>query len=185
MTDIAANEPLEITAGDSVQWKRQFSDYPASDSWILSYAMLNATDKITITGAASGSDHLVTLAAADTAVYTAGTYHWQAYVTRSTERHLVDSGTLIIKPNFAAATVTTLDARSHVKKVLDAIEAVIEKRATIDQEEYTIGNRSLKRTPIEDLVKLKQRYQGYYNSEVAAERIKNGLPGKNRILVRI
>ena len=51
------------------------------------------------------------------------------------------------------------DARSHVQRVLDAIEAVLEKRATLDQEQYRINNRELRRTPIADLLKLRDRYR--------------------------
>jgi hypothetical protein len=182
MTAIAEKEPLEITAGDYIQWKRVLSDYPAG-TWTLSYALINATDKITITAANSGGDHLVTLAAATSADYTPGEYKWQAYVTSGSQRITVASGTITIKPDFSSASA--LDNRTHVKKTLDAIEAVIEGRASQDQQEYSIANRSLKRTPLADLLMLRDKYRGYYLSEQNAENIRNGFGGKNRILVRI
>lgn len=180
---IATNSPLEIISGDTVQWTRNFTDYPASSSWVLTYVLINSTHKISITAAASGADHLVTLAAAVTAAYNAGTYDWQAYVTKTTERYKVDSGIIVVKPNFA--TATTYDARSHAKKVLDAIEAVIEGRATVDQEEYTIGNRSLRRTPLEDLMKFRKQYQAEYSILLNQEKIANGIALRNRIKVKL
>lgn len=186
MTNIAKNEPLGIIAGDYVQWQRSFSDYPASAGWTLSYALRNAAGKIDINGAlvtASGDDYLVTLPVATTTAYTSGTYDWQAYVTNGSQRYLVDTGTLKVKPNFAA--LNTYDARDHTKKVLDSIEAVLENRATMDQEEYTIGGRSLKRTPVMELVKLRKFYKAEYASLQNSERLRNGLGAPNRILVRL
>jgi hypothetical protein len=46
---------------------------------------------------------------------------------------------------YLAAQVDGYDGRDHVRRVLDAIEAVIENRATIDQQHYQINNRSLTR----------------------------------------
>lgn len=185
MTDIATTEPSKIVAGDTVQWKRELSDYPASEGWTLGYAMVNSINKISVSSSASGADHLVTISAATSAAYVAGTYYWQAYVTKTatSERRLIDTGSLIVEPNFAA--IATHDARTHVKKVLDSIQAVIEGRATKDQEEYTIGNRSLKRTPIADLIKLKKEYEADYAREVKADNLRKGLGSKNRILVRM
>ena len=183
MTEIPTTEPQTITAGDTVQWKKQIDDYPASDDWVLSYAMVSGSKKYSLTASASGDDHLVSIAATTSAAYEAGEYYWQAYVTKDSERRLVGSGRLKINPNFA--DLSNFDARSHVKKTLDAIEAVVEGRATKDQEEYTIGTRSLKRTPIQDLLVLRDKYKGEYLREVNAENISKGLGSKNRILVRI
>jgi hypothetical protein len=57
------------------------------------------------------------------------------------------------------------DPRSHARKTLDAIEAVVEGRATKDQQAYTIGGRSLQRMPIKDLM----YFRGVYRAEVYAE----------------
>ncbi|WP_123711612.1 hypothetical protein [Sinobacterium caligoides] len=54
---------------------------------------------------------------------------------------------------------TVGDDRTHAKRVLAAIEAVIEKRASRDQMAYSIDSRSLSRTPIADLMLLRDRYK--------------------------
>jgi hypothetical protein len=149
-------EPEKITAGDYVQWKKEGSacidpagnSCLASDGWTLTYALTKTSDQITITAADSGDDHLVTLSAATTAGYTAGIYSWQAYVTGgSSERYMIDSGTIEILPNLAVQT-TGYDDRTHVKTVLDALEARLENRATSDQAGMLVGGEVINYMPI-------------------------------------
>ncbi|BBF76065.1 hypothetical protein URS_0009 [Acinetobacter ursingii] len=78
----------------------------------------------------------------------------------------IDAGVVEIKTDLATITENT-DLRSHARKTLDAIEAVIEKRATIDQERYRINNRELYRTPFETLVKLRSLYRAEVSREQA------------------
>lgn len=177
-------EPLQITAGDYVQWTRTLPDYSASDGWVLSYALINSAAKITATGSASGSDHLITLAAATTANYTAGTYKWQSYVTLGSQRITIDSGEMIVKPNFAAAN--TYDSRTDAKKTLDALEAEILARASGGMTaEYTIGDRSLKKCSVSELIVLRDKYRAIYVREQNAEKMAKGLGRTNKLLVRI
>ena len=182
MVDIATNEPFKFVSGDRLQWKRSFSDYPAS-TWTLAYTLLHATlAKITITASADGDDHSVDESAATTAAWAAGTYNWKAFVTNVAIRHQVDEGQIIIEPDYAS--LTNYDARVHAEKVLAAIEAVIEGRATKDQESYTIEGRTLQRTPIPDLIVLRDKYKAEVGGLRKAERIANGLDGGNTIKVR-
>jgi hypothetical protein len=58
------------------------------------------------------------------------------------------------------------------------LEAVIEGRASLDQERYRINNRELYRTPMETLIKLRNQYR----AEVSRERAKAS--GKS-LLVRL
>lgn len=163
-------EPNAVTAGDTIQWSRSLSGYPASAGWVLSYALLGSAGKIAITSTASGADHLVSVAAATSALWVAGTYQWQAYVTHATSgRFLVGTGSIVIKPNFAAISAAT-DTRSHVKKVLDAIEAVLEGTATTDQQDLTIDGVRIVRRSIADLLVMRSRYLQWYQQELAATR---------------
>lgn len=176
-------EPAAFTVGDTLQFRKSFADYKASEGWALSYQLRNAAAAISINASTYNvHDFEVLVAASATASYTAGTYAWAAYVTKASERHEVGRGTMVLQPNLAAAGAA--DRRSHVKKVLDAIEAVVEGRATKDQQEYAIAGRSLVRTPIADLLKLRDRYKAEYASELAGERINLGLRGRKRILTR-
>jgi len=192
MSETPTREPDKITAGDYVQWKKLGADCltPAGDSclasagWQLTYALVKSGQQITISASASGDDHLVTLAASATANYSPGIYSWQAYVTGgSSERYMVDSGTIEILPNLATAA-TGYDDRSHVKKVLDALEARLEKRATADQAQTLIGGEVIAYMPIQRVLEWRDKYKAYYAQEIQAEAIANGLGGKQNIKVR-
>ena len=134
--------PEKITAGDSAAWKKSFSDYPANDGWVLSYALTKAGTQITFNASADGSNHLVDLDATTTAAWADGQYSFQAYVTKAPERITVDQGIIEIIANLAAAS-GGLDARPHCFKMRDGLKAMSEGKATIDQLSLSINNRSI------------------------------------------
>lgn len=186
MTNIATNEPTELRAGLTWQWTREdLVDYPAS-TWTLKYWLkkTGATGaNLSIPAVADGDYFDVTVAASTTATYTAGEYTWVAVVTAGSEAFEVDHGRLTILPRYDAAS--NLDDRSHARVVLEAIEAVIEGRASKDQEEYTIGNRSLKRTPMKDLREMHTYYANKVAAEEAEDRLDAGEVGGRRLLARL
>ena len=185
-TNYPQREPLALVIGDRWAWKRDdLGDYPAA-TYTLKYSLrLEAagSTEIEATATANGTGFKVEVGASTTAGYTAGAYHWQAHITRDSdsERVTVDSGTLEIRPNRDLATD---DPRSHYKIVLDNVEAVIEKRATKDQESYSINGRSLTRTSIDELVRLRDTYRAKYIAEVNRHRAKKGLGHHGRLLTR-
>ena len=180
-------EPDSFVIGDFIAWKRSDLNTDYSNSlYTLKYsARLEGTGstEIEITAAASGTDYLIEVASATSAAYTAGVYHWQAYITRDSdsERILIDTGTFEAIANRDASTA---DPRTHAKIVLDAIEAVIEGRASQDQMSYSIAGRSLSRMPVEDLLKFRAEYKAEVAKENRAEQIKNGKGSSNNIYVR-
>ena len=184
--DIPTSEPGELRAGDTWKWTKTLADYPASTPWTLKYRFKNAAGGFEITASASGNDYAVSVVAATTAPYAAGTYSWIAWVEGGTsEKYTVDTGVCTINPDYRAGTATAaLDDRTHARIVLDAIEAVIAGRATKDQERYKIGERELWRTPIPSLLKLRQHYLAEVKAQQAAEAIKNGLQTGRRIQFR-
>lgn len=196
MTEYATTEPEKITAGDYVQWKRESSGFsiPTGEvpkytaGWRLTYSLVKAGTRISLGAdqiAASGDDHLVTIPAATSAGYGAGVYSWQAYVTKSatSERYMVDSGTIEILPNFAAASAG-YDNRSHVKKVLDALQAKLESKATKDQEAMIVGGQVIGTMPIHRILEWYTKYRQQYEAELAAERVGNSLGTGKQILTR-
>ena len=143
----------------------------------------SGTTEIEITASESGDDYIIEVSQSVSATYKAGIYHWQAYIIRTSdsERLTVDSGTWSIISN---RDVSSTDPRNHVKIVLDNIEAVLEGRSSKDQENYSIQGRSLSRTPIPDLILLRDRYQAMYVRAKRAERLKNNLGHSGIIKVR-
>ena len=87
--------PATVRAGDSVNWLLSFDGYPASAGWTLSVVLINAADKETLTGAASGDSYAVTATATETAAWDVGVYAWAALLTSGTDRvtdHWPDRG---------------------------------------------------------------------------------------------
>lgn len=171
--EIPETEPTSVRAGDTWAWDRTdlSADYPAS-TWTLTYTFINADSKFQITAASDGDDFSVSVAASTTATRRAGTYTWVAKVSAAGEVYTIDSGTLEVLPDIA--TVNTYDGRSHAKKVLEAIEAVLEGRASTDQQEFTVAGTTLRRTPVEDLLRLRGLYRREVANEQAAENLANG-----------
>jgi len=156
----------KIFAGDTLEKVASLSDYPSSE-WGLSYEI--GTAKLSF-----ASDH--TLSAIVT--LGSGTYQYRLVATNiatPTLKKTLLSGQVLI---------VDLEYRSHAKKVLDAIEANIEGRATSAQSEMAINGRSIKYYAPEQLIKLRQTYQREVANEIAQDRINAGLGTRNKILVR-
>lgn len=179
-------EPAELVAGDTWIWTRPdlVSAYPASQGWSLSYVLVNAGAVIAVSATAEGDVFTVNAPAETTADKVAGVYNWEAYVAVGTDRFRVGRGTVKILPNLQAAGLTGHDGRSHARRVLDAIEAVIEGRASKDQASYQIGDRRLDRTPITDLLKLRNTYKAEVGRERQAERLRQGKGTGRMVLTR-
>lgn len=183
--EVPTTEPLVVTAGDLVTWKRSLPDYPANDGWVLSYALTKSSVRITFSSTASGADHLVSVAAATSAAWTAGAYLIQGYVTKAatSERYRVFEANIEILTNLAAQS-SGYDGRSHAKKVLDAIEAVLESRASKTVQSWSGLEQSFSLIPTAELLTMRDKYRAEYQAEQAASNIARGLGNKRNVFVR-
>ncbi len=169
--------PAEIKAGLTFSKLVVLTAYSAPD-WVLS-VILRGPANIDLTATAEGSSHRLAADAETTAEWTPGSYWFSARVVHAENGVFeVDSGTVLIRPDLAGLD-DPYDGRTHAQRVLASIEAVIEQRATRDQERYTINNRELWRTPIADLLALRNQYR----IEVKNEQAK--LNGKNLFNVAV
>lgn len=179
------SEPASIHAGDTISWTISLPDYPASSGWTLKYKAVCAAGYFAIVSSASGDDHAISVAKATSAAYTPGTYTLAKYVESATELITLAELTLLVKPGLSTKTAA-FDSRSHVKKVLDAVEAVLEARASLDQQELTINGIVLKRMNVADLLKFRSLYANYYRQELAADTLSQGFgTGIGKIRVRL
>jgi hypothetical protein len=156
-----ANFPAECTAGLNFQASAAFAAYPAP-TWTLT-AHLRGPASIDLQADAAG---VFTATAATTAAWAPGTYWWSMRATNGTDVLEVATGQLVVNPDLAATA--GFDGRTQNERTLDAICAVLEKRASQDQQRYVIKDRELWRTPITDLLKLKAHYQAAVRRERAA-----------------
>ena len=190
-------EPSEIIIGDSLLWRRRgvqaiseiidgiptYVDIKASEGWALKFVAVGKLGVVSITASADdedADDFKFYVTAAVTAAYVAGDYLWQLVATKTTTRYTIAEGRVTLTDNIAGRSAL-YDNRSHAKKVLDAVEAVMENRATQDQMSYQIGGRSLSRTPLPDLLKLRATYKTEYEGELATANIAAGLSSGRKI----
>jgi len=183
MATIPTTEPTKVQSGDTVVWQRSLSEFPASSGWVLSYSLINAAGKIDLSATASGDTFTVTAAALDTAAWAAGEYEWVAFVTKAAERYTVGQGRITILPNWAAAA-GGVDTRTVARKMLDAIEAVLQGRMSRAELEYEISGRRMKSMSHDELLKARDKLKREVAGEERAARIAAGLGGRSRVLVR-
>jgi len=163
-------EPSSWVRGETVKWTKALVDYlPAS--YVLSYAFVSTAGRIMVTASDNGdSTHLVEIPTPTSYRFSAGDWHWQSSVTGSGERYVIGSGVIKVVPDFASEGAG-YDARSHVKRVLDAIEAVLEGRATEDHTYVQIEGKQVTHIAHADLVSLRSRYKAEYAREQKAARL--------------
>jgi len=185
-TNYPTEVPDELQLGDFWAWKKDnlATDYPTAD-YSLSYEF-NLIDgatasNFTLTATESNDEYIISTSS--TGSYTKGEYNWVAYITRTSDsaRVKMAEGYVEVQDNYAT---TSASVRSHAKIVLDAVKAVIENRATMDQSSMSIAGRSLSRMSISELYELKDRSQQEYNAEVKKAAIKNGKSSKTTILTK-
>ncbi|AWM87366.1 hypothetical protein [Microvirga sp. 17 mud 1-3] len=160
--------PATATAGLNFSASVSAPEYPAPD-WALAL-YLRGPNPINLNSTPDGTAHTFAAAAAATAEWAAGDYWYSLRATNGTDTVELETGTIRVLPDLVAAGAG-YDGRSQAQIALDAIEAVLAKRATIDQERYRINNRELYRTSISDLLKLR----AFYAAQVKRENgIKSG-----------
>lgn len=157
--------PSSITAGLTFQAALTLLDYPAPD-WSVR-AVLRGPQSIDLDATADGINHVLSAGAATTAAWAPGVYWYSLRATKSGQVLEAESGRVEILADLAAVS-DTFDGRTEAERALAAIDAVMSKRATQDQQRYTINNRELWRTPIAELIKLR----AFYAARVRRERNK-------------
>ena len=184
----STKEPNSLVLGDYWAWRRDdlASDYPVG-SYALTYEFHSdvgggGSKKFTLTATEADDTYYIEAASSSTTSYSIGDYVWDAYITKTSDsnRVLVDSGRTTITENLAN---TNADLRSHAKKVVDAIEAVIENRASMDQSSMSIAGRSLSRMSIDELMTFRDRYRAEYLKEIKLARIRNKQGSGNTVKV--
>lgn len=183
MPSVPTSEPTRFTAGETLAWTKQLTDYPAG-TYTLKYALQAVgAALITITATASGTDHAVTVTAATTANYAPGVYTWASYAESgsgaSLERYLIERGEFTILPNPLAALGST-----HASRTLALIEAALEGRIPRGLETTSIDGQSLSRMPIAELHRLRDKYRREVLAEKAASQAVAGIRPRRTIGIR-
>ena len=183
------NVPDILYVGDNFLWKRDLTDYPVAD-YALTYSFRLLTS--TATEIALGSSvitesdtsvYTINVPSSTTTGYTKGDYTYQEYITKSasSERLVINKGYITIKSNLDADTG---DARSSARIILQALEATMENRATIDQMSMSIAGRSLSRMSPAELNTWKSHYKALVSKEDKKSRQDKGEVTGTQVKVR-
>ena len=180
--------PAIIYAGDTVKWNEPATaDYSSTTGWSSAFALRHATgnDALNISGVADGSGGWnFTITAVQSAALHANGHWWQLTVTKAAERFTLGTGELSVLANIPASG-NTYDGRSQAELDLAAVQAAM--RAIISGgavAEYSIGNRSLKKMSMPDLVALESKLKADVTREKRRARLAAGLDSGRAVFVR-
>ena len=183
-------------AGDTVIFDvPEFTDpvgnsVTSSDYTLTWYARTNtASEGATIVGVAEGTGWRITVPATTTTDFDAGTWTWQAIAVNTTPdpdvQYTAGRGQFTVKATLSySGTPGAFDDRSRAEIDLGHVETAIRTLAQGGVvQEYSIGNRSLKRYKMTELLQLRDTLRAEVDRERRAEKVKQGLgnPGVTRV----
>jgi hypothetical protein len=148
--------PSSIAAGLTFAVDLDLDDHPAPEWAVI--VILAGPEKIELTSVPYGDLHRLSVPATQTTSWPGGLYAASVRAVSGADVVEVDAGQVKITADLATVD-GAVDPRSHAQRMLDAIEAVLEKRASLDQQSYTIAGRSLVRTPILELQTMRDAYR--------------------------
>ena len=176
---IPSTTPKKIRAGDLVKWKRNFSDFPTSEDWTVKAYLVNSSEQLAITATESGSDYLFTITAAQSAALSAGMMRYIIRAEDDTDIYTAEKGLIEVEADVAAAT-GGLDFRTFARKALEALEAVIENRASQAHLSLSIAGRSISLMSSTELME----WRNYFKKEVVREERAEGFRRKTHIQIK-
>jgi hypothetical protein len=182
------NVPALIYAGDTVKWNEPATpEYSSAAGWVASLALRHATgnDALTVSGVADGAGGWdFTLTTTQTAQLHANGHWWQVTVTKDGERYTLGTGKLEVAGNIPASG-STYDGRTQSQIDLDAVRAEMRARITGGGvQEYSIGNRSLKKMPMADLIAMETKLKADVARDARADRLAKGMNSGRSVYVR-
>jgi hypothetical protein len=188
--------PPSITAGVDVVWTDAattdlFGNAVTSATHNLTYyfRLNTAGEGVTAAGTAYADGWQVTIPAATSAAMDASTgWYFQAVLTAISGGAVSEysRGQIEVQASLAySGTPGAFDGRSQTQKDLEAVQAAIRSlMAGGATQEYRIGNRSLKRYDLADLLALESRLKAQVARENKAKIIDSGLGDPNNLFIR-
>lgn len=145
--------PTRLNAGFSLAWVASFPGFTASEGWSLSYQLTNHTNAHTIPATALGDDFQVVISPALSSTFAPGSYRLFAIAQKADDRRILANTSFEVLPDITKA----VDLRSTAERTLEAIEALLEGKATDDQQMIQYNGRTLSRYTFEALETLRSR----------------------------
>lgn len=171
--------PAQMIAGDSLLLAIPVGNYPASAGFAVSLVLqaLAGGTPVTVNGTDGVADWDIAVASSVSTTLAPGTYRYLIAATKGGDRSTIDSGEVEVLPDPARSAQ---DQRSQARRALDAIDAVLEGRASSEDMKFTFADgRALEKIPHADLLALRQ----HFARKVAGEANKGR--GPKRVLMRL
>lgn len=171
--------PAQIIAGDSLRLVIAAGNYPASAGWSVALVIqaLAGSSPVTVNASDGSAEWSIAFSSAASALLTPGAYRYLIAATKNGERSTIAVGQVEVLPN---PTVAATDQRSSARRALDAINAVLEGRASSEDLKYTFADgRALEKVPHGDLLALRRHY-----ARIVARETSKGL-GPRRVMMRL
>lgn len=167
-------EPSSFVSGSTITWRKSLSDFSAADGWVLKY-FLRGPSSLNIICTADGNDHVATIAASDSAKLKPGRYWLQGRVEKDAEKYLVTPDMLELEVVTGLdAESANVDLRSRYERLVDAIDALIEKTLPGDTAEFEIEGQRKRTWSRTELIELRKTYQRKLNSLRRRQRVAAG-----------
>lgn len=150
--------PRSLTAGDTLALLLAAAYFPADQGWALTIAaVLPNTDSVLTLGPSTNSSglHAISVAAATTASWVPGTYHWQARVAKGAEVYTLALGDFDV----VAALGPNQETRTFEAQMLAQVEAALLAMGSSNIIEYKIGDRQARRYTRMELLKERAWYR--------------------------
>lgn len=178
-------EPIEIRAGDSIDWLRVVEQCLPSDGWTLTYRLVpaGAGSPVTIATAAVDDEYRAAVAAATSATWAAGLYTLIGACIRGSSRITVYNRACAVLPDLFSATV--YDGRSTARQIVAAIDEYFRTRdrAVIEKQ---LGDRRLRFQTDAELIATRNFYATQLITEDAAAGLAAGIGmSPSRVQVRM
>jgi hypothetical protein len=180
-------EPLEVTVGDFIQWKRSdiATDYPPATHSAEYVARITGggSNEIKLSGTEGADYYLFTVDSDTSAHFAAGKYHWQLEITQTSSgnRIVVDTGDFQAIPDMDD---NQADPRIHAEIMVDKIQTILEGKADSDVANYSIGGRSISKMTFDELMNARDRFKAEVVQHNNRELVKRGKTNGATVKVR-
>lgn len=174
-----------LVAGETLNFLATTPDYPASAGWVVTlYLNPRAGGTATsVTGTASGDDHLLQVSAATTAGWAPGAWAWETWAAKGGERYRLEAGQLQVQAGLIGAA-GGLDTRSQAQRALDDAEAAL-AAWTPTTKRYRINGREMEFNAPADIIAVINHWRTAVKSEQAEQAMAAGRRNPRKLQVSI
>lgn len=177
-------EPNQIVVGDLVEWRKSEIDLDPALYDLLYVFREHASPYATIekTATHDGSDFVISMTASGPE-WRPGRWSWSSYAVRKSDsaRRRIEIGTFDFLHDLQ---IESGDVRSHARRMLDMIEALMEGRATDDVDNYSIAGRQLTKMSVDELMHWRSHYKSEVETEENIKRVERGEASGSSVQMR-